>query len=249
MTPDRIVAISQPYYFPWIGACEIYSLADVYVFLDDVNFQKQGLNNRIKIKSPSGLKWMTVQLAESSRHTPINRTSVLDFENTRKMHIEMFSRCYKDSPFFEQAIETMHDGLINNSDLLSNVAINSEKALFNFIAPKKEKEVVLSSTLGRKLTGSRGVLEMVQKLKGTVYLTAHGASNYLDHEEFERCGVEVRYMKYGLKEYPQQFGPFTPYVSGLDAIANLGIESQKLLHSETITWRNFLANQLVIPPS
>jgi hypothetical protein len=243
MTADRIVAISQPYYFPWIGACEIYSLADVYVFLDDVNFQKQGLNNRIKLKSPDGLKWMTVQLAESSRHTPINRTSVLDFENTKENHLEMFSRYYKYAPCVNQAIDAMQDGLKKKSDLLSEVAVNSEKALFDFFDPDKDKEIFLSSKLDRKYTGSRGVLEIVQLLKGNVYLTAHGAAHYLDHEEFERSGIEVRYMNYGLKEYPQQFGQFTPYVSGLDAIANMGTDSRDLICAETIYWRDFLANR------
>ena len=115
--------------------------------------------------------------------------------------------------------------------------------MFDFFDPDKDKEIFLSSKLDRKYTGSRGVLEIVQLLKGNVYLTAHGAAHYLDHEEFERSGIEVRYMNYGLKEYPQQFGQFTPYVSGLDAIANMGTDSRDLICAETIYWRDFLANR------
>jgi hypothetical protein len=242
MSSDRIVAISQPYYFPWLGACEIYSLADTYVFLDDVNFQKQGLNNRIRIKSSEGLKWMTVQLTKSSRNMHINMTSTFDFQETKRNHLSLFSKCYESSPFVEEALDVLRTGLEVNGEVLSDVAINSEKALFGFFKALVEKEIVLSSKLNRRLKGSQGVLEIVQLLKGNVYLTAHGAANYLDHEDFERNGIEVRYMNYGLIEYPQQFGQFTPYVSGLDAIANVGQDAKTLLSLETISWRDFLAN-------
>ena len=36
-------------------------------------------------------------------------------------------------------------------------------------------------------------------------MTAQGAADYLDHQEFDRSRIEVRYMKYELKVHPQQF--------------------------------------------
>ena len=50
---DRVlmkVAIHQPQYHPWINYYIKIAKADIFVFLDDVQFQKNGLQNRNKIK-------------------------------------------------------------------------------------------------------------------------------------------------------------------------------------------------------
>ena len=79
--------------------------------------------------------------------------------------------------------------------------------------------------------------------EGDVYVTGHGAKNYLDHEAFERGGVHVEYMDYQRRAYPQLHGEFTPYVSILDLIANMGREGRDLICSGTVSWREFHVNR------
>ena len=87
------------------------------------------------------------------------------------------------------------------------------------------------------------VLAIVRALGGTRYVTAHGALNYLDHEEFERQGVDVEYIEYSKTEYSQLNGAFVPYVSILDAIANLGERAKEIIRPTTVPWSVFLANR------
>ena len=79
-----------------------------------------------------------------------------------------------------------------------------------------------SSELDIGGSGWPRVLEVVQHFGGDTYVTGHGARRYLDGEAFEAAGVEVRYMDYACTPYPQQHGDFTPYVSVLDLVANVG---------------------------
>ena len=95
--------------------------------------------------------------------------------------------------------------------------------------------------LGILGAGSSRVLEIVLRLGGNTYVTGHGARNYLDHEAFERVGVDVRYMNYSCSQYQQLHGQFTPYVSALDLVANCGVEGEKLIRSTTINWKDFLS--------
>ena len=64
------VAIHQPNYFPWIGYFYKMSLADVFVVLDDSQYSKNGYQNRVKIKTPTGSVWMTqpVCVPQSKNH-------------------------------------------------------------------------------------------------------------------------------------------------------------------------------------
>ena len=86
------------------------------------------------------------------------------------------------------------------------------------------------------------MLEVVRRLEGSVYLTAQGARNYLDHEAFAAAGVDVEYMRYACQPYPQQHGEFIPYVSGLDLLANRGPEGRAVFVSSTVPWKEFLAS-------
>ena len=55
-----VVAVHQPHYLPWLGYFEKMDQADVFVVLDTVQFEKNGWQNRNKIKTAQGWQWLTV---------------------------------------------------------------------------------------------------------------------------------------------------------------------------------------------
>ena len=48
------VAILQPNYLPWLGVFYQIYKNDIFVFYDDVPYDKGGWRNRNKIKTPKG---------------------------------------------------------------------------------------------------------------------------------------------------------------------------------------------------
>ena len=58
-----IVAIHQPQYLPWLGYFDKIDQADVFCFLDDVQYKKNEYQNRNRIKTPQGWQWLTVPCA------------------------------------------------------------------------------------------------------------------------------------------------------------------------------------------
>jgi hypothetical protein len=78
---------------------------------------------------------------------------------------------------------------------------------------------------------------------GDRYVTAHGALNYLNHEEFERQGVAVEYVHYSKTVYTQRNGSFTPYASILDPLATLGSRTCEIIRPKTMGWRKFMTSQ------
>lgn len=55
--------------------------------------------------------------------------------------------------------------------------------------------------------------------------------------------MSVAYMNHKLLSYEQLFDDFIPYVSILDAIANIGENAKFLLASEGVVWRDFINNR------
>ncbi len=54
------VAIHQPHYMPWLGYIAKCGEADLLVVLDTVQYEKNGWQNRNRIKTHDGTQWLTV---------------------------------------------------------------------------------------------------------------------------------------------------------------------------------------------
>ena len=55
-----ILTAHQPAYLPWLGLFHKIALADKFVFLDNLQFEKNSVENRNKIKTSDGSIWLTV---------------------------------------------------------------------------------------------------------------------------------------------------------------------------------------------
>src|SRR6266849_5030111 len=53
------IAIHQPHYLPWLGYFAKWAAADLFVFLDTVQYEKNGWQNRNRIKTRDGPRWLT----------------------------------------------------------------------------------------------------------------------------------------------------------------------------------------------
>ena len=69
-------AIMQPTYLPWPGYFNLISKADVFVFLDDAQFQKNSWHNRNRILVENKPHWITVPVKHKSLDQKINETEI-----------------------------------------------------------------------------------------------------------------------------------------------------------------------------
>jgi hypothetical protein len=234
------VVISQPQLLPWPGFFELVASADIYVHLDDAQFSRGGFINRVQIKHPAGSKWMTVPLKGKGSFQEINHVAAVGTDWKRR-HRELVRQSLVEAPHLDLAIALFDAVYVADrlADLLMS-SIELPAARMNIRGPGRWMR---SSQLGVAETSWERVLAIVKAVGGTRYVTAHGAANYLDHEAFESAGVAVDYIDYSKTPYPQQHGDFTPYVSVLDLIANLGMDAHTVIRPKTIPWRDFLARQ------
>jgi hypothetical protein len=238
--PMTTVVISQPMLFPWPGFFELIDCADVFVHLDDVQFSKGSFTNRVQIKHPSGVKWMTAPLKGKGLFQKINQLETAGFD-WKKKHRDLVAQSLSKSSNLAEALDLFDLAYSHGSfvDLLI-CSIEKSSLLINSSPPKSW---LRSSELRIDGASWERVLAIVTALGGDRYVTAHGASNYLNHEEFERRGVTVEYVQYSKTEYAQLNGDFTPYVSVLDPLANLGGKTREIIRPKTVGWREFIASR------
>ena len=96
------VSIAQPAYLPWMGYFNRMVQSDAHIALDHVQFEKNSVINRNKIRTASGWTWLTVPLKTSGKFGSLAIES-LEIDNSRpwaKKHWRSMQQSYGKSKFF-----------------------------------------------------------------------------------------------------------------------------------------------------
>jgi hypothetical protein len=242
----RTVVISQPMFFPWPGMLEQLRLADVFVHYDDVQFSKGSFTNRVQVKTPRGVTWLTVPLSGMRLGQRIDAVAV-GLGDWRAAHLALLERAYGSAPHRREMLDLVHEVYAAPVTGLADLSILSFESLARYFDLLAGKEIVRSSSLGVGGASGQRVLSLVKSFGGDTYVTGHGAQRYLDHEAFESAGVLVRYIDYRKTPFAQLHGPFTPFVSALDLVANEGKAGRRVIASDSVGWREFLARPHAVP--
>jgi len=237
------VVISQPMLFPWVGLFEQIRLADIFVHYGDVQFSKGSLTNRVQIKTAKGVKWMTMPLVNFSLGQAIDDVRINMSTNWRNQHIDMLKQAYAEAPYRRQMLSLVESVYGEQLETVGAMSRQSMETCCDYYGLSEGKRFVDVRELGISGVSSQRVLDIVKSLGGDRYITGWGARNYLDHQSFEDAGIRVEYMNYEKANYPQLHGEFTPFVSVLDLIANVGKSGIDYIQSGTIYWKEYVSNE------
>lgn len=232
-----IISISQPTYLPWLGYFELIQKADVFVFLDSVQFEKQSWQSRNRIKNPKGeLFWLSVPVSRGSLSTPIKDIGIAtERKNWSKKHLNTIKQCLSKANFFPEAECLLAECYGMNPESLAelNIAIVKATSLRLGI----ETEFLRSSELG--LPGRRGELlrSICQHLGATTYYSNAGSACYLEEERqlFRDVNVDLVFQGWPHPEYRQLGTDFVSHLSFVDAVANIGLEGTAEIIRSSIT--------------
>jgi len=232
------VVVSQPMFLPWIGLFEQIRLSDVFVHYDDVQLpQGRSFISRVQIKTANGIQWLTVPIDHGKSGKLINEVIIFDEQNWRNKHLNSIRHAYAPAPHFRSMFALIENLYSHASVRLAEFNITATEQIASGLG--LSPVFMRSSSLGVPGSSTERLINLCEATNCDVYVTGHGALHYLDHEQFERKGITVRYIDYRKVAYPQLHGDFTPYVSILDAIANCGDRTRDLMCSESVYWRDF----------
>src|ERR1043166_1099702 len=93
-----LVSIHQPHYLPWLRYFEKIARSDVFILLDDVQYEKNGFQNRNKIKTAQGWSYLTVPVRRPTQRC-IRDIELVD-DGWREKHRRAIEMNYRRAPFF-----------------------------------------------------------------------------------------------------------------------------------------------------
>jgi len=100
-----IITIHQSQYLPWLPYFDKVLRSNIFVILDDVQFQKNGVQNRNQIKTPNGVVWLTVPVRQKFGQL-IREVEIADSKFVNK-HLNAIKTSYGKAPFFKAMFEEL----------------------------------------------------------------------------------------------------------------------------------------------
>lgn len=214
------VVVLQPSYVPWRGYFHLIQRADVFVFYDDVQYDKHGWRNRNRIKTAAGSQWLTIPVlskGNTESGLPIHEARISPAEKWAKKHLAGIAQSYGKAPFFEAYRALVESFYAPPPPLLADFTIDTTKKIAQALGLTKT-QFLRSSELQIEGAKNDRLLALLTKVGATHYISGPSAKAYIDEAAFAAANISLEYQVYDYPEYEQLYPPFDPQVTVLDLL-------------------------------
>jgi hypothetical protein len=219
------VAVVQSNYIPWKGYFDLIAAADEFILFDDMQYTRRDWRNRNKIKTPSGIQWLTVPVQVKGKYLQRIRDTLIGDPNWACTHWKTLACNYGNSRCFGEVSELL-EPIYTGTGFTHLSQLN--RTLIESICAYLGITTVISNSWDYTLGAGKSerLAELCAQAGGTEYISGPAARGYLDEAVFTRRGLSVSWFDYdGYPEYPQLWGEFSHQVSILDLLFNCGKEA------------------------
>jgi len=223
------VVILQPSYIPWRGFFDQIRRADLFVFYDDVQYDKHGWRNRNQIKTNQGKQWLTIPVNSKgvTSGIPIKDVRIDWSKPWAKSHLKSITISYSKSPYLKEYLPLLESLYQRRDEFLADFTIESTIVLARELGMTSTRFMRSSELSGLEGQKTDRVISVLKQVGATHYLCGPSASSYMEPEKFDAAEISFEYMQYSYPEHPQLYPPYDPYVSILDLICMMGKDAIK----------------------
>ena len=215
----KTIAIMQPYIFPYLPYFQLFKVANIFVFLDDVQYISRGLVNRNRILYRGAPQYITFPLKKASQTCKINERIFADnIEYAKsKIHRQLYY-AYSKAPYFRSVYPLLESIIFADESNLAKFAEYSHKVILDFL--DISVETIRSSDLNfeTSLKGEEHIFAIVKACGGTRYVNPIGGYALYTNGIFEKESIELRFLKSTAEPYKQFSNEFVPNLSIIDVL-------------------------------
>jgi|WetSurMetagenome_2_1015567.scaffolds.fasta_scaffold01936_11 hypothetical protein len=224
------IAVQQPRYMPEAAYFHAMAGADLFVFLNDVQFEKNGLQNRNKIRNAESWQWLTLPVVHKFLQK-LGEVEVDFTKNWQRNHLHSLDACYGTAPFYRTYVPLFAEFFCAPASRLDRICIDSVRLLAGIMGIKTE--TVLTSDYRFRGQSTERLIAVCRHFKADTYLAAPGEDEYVDLPLVEKAGVKVKVLDAASTPYPQHRSrgqhDFVAGLSAIDLVFNCGPKSLEII--------------------
>ena len=237
-----ILSAHQPAYLPWLGYFHKIAVSDVFVIVDDVQFEKDSFINRNYIKTPKGPICLTVPVSTKGHlEGSIMDTEISNEKPWARKHWKSILHSYAKAPYFKKYCDFFENLYMKEWKMLVD--------LLDFMLDFFLKEVGIKTPIVKKSSlGVCGykqemVLNLSEHFKADIFLFGRLGKDYASEGLFAANGVKAVFQEYKHPVYKQLGDGFTPNISIIDLLLNVGPDrSLEIIMKDNISKETLKSN-------
>lgn len=218
------VVILQPSYIPWRGVFDQIRQADLFIFYDDVQYDKHGWRNRNQIKTAQGKQWLTIPVHTKgvTGGVPIKDIRIDWSKPWTKDHMKALTFAYAKTPYFSSYIPWLNSIYERRDEFLADFTIWLTIEVARKMGIEHTRFVRSSEITGIDGQKTDRLINILKHVGAEHYLSGPSARDYIEQEKFDAAGIPLSYVEYDYKPYPQLYPPFDSFVTILDLMFMTG---------------------------
>jgi hypothetical protein len=221
---SKIVAISQSNYIPWKGYIDTIASVDTFVLYDDMQYTKRDWRNRNKIKTPQGVKWLSIPVDVKGKYfQKINETRVSDIAWSTS-HWSSIQQNYRKALYYAETAEWLKPlyDQAHAFPMLSDINRLFLKGICTQLGIDTEIRSSSEFTLADGKT--ERLVDLCVQLDADLYVSGPSAKSYIVEDLFREKEIELAWTdNSAYLDYPQLHGVFEEFVTILDLLFNVGL--------------------------
>jgi hypothetical protein len=227
------VVILQPSYIPWRGYFDQIRRADLFIFYDDVQYDKHGWRNRNQIKTSQGKQWLTIPVHSKgvTKGIPINQIKIDWSKPWAKNHLKALTFAYAKAPHFRSYLPWLESMYTRRDEFLADFTVDTTIELARKLGISHTQFMRSSELDDMDSQKTDRLVQILTRVDASHYITGPSAREYIEPHKFDTAGIALEYMEYNYPEYSQLYPPYDPYVSILDLMFMTGAEALKYIDS------------------
>jgi len=222
----KLISIHQPNFLPWPGFFHKWMLADLFIVLDTVQYEKNEWQNRNRIKTTQGAQWVTVPVCFRYPEK-ISEVMIADHRWARKV-CRSIEQAYAKAPYFGMYWASLHDVFNQPYEHLRDLNIEFIRLIGDAVGCSAP--LVLASEMDvDTIEPTQRLIQLCAAVNGDGYLSGQEGRTYLQRGVFARSGLELYFQQVKAPEYPQLHGEFMAHLSVLDILFNTGADASVVI--------------------
>jgi hypothetical protein len=213
----KLVAIMQPYFFPYIGYFQLIHAVNTFIVYDNIQYTKKGWINRNRFLRNGTDETFSIPLrkAPDGLHV-VDRVIASDFKKDKLLN--QLREAYRRAPYFESTFPIIEESVMQSETNLFHFIRNSIGCTCKYLGI--ETEIIASSAIpiDHSLRAEEKVIAICKAVNASKYINAIGGTALYAKENFRAAGLDIEFLKSRPFEYKQFEDDFVPWLSIVDVM-------------------------------
>jgi hypothetical protein len=226
---SKKIAITQSNYIPWRGYFDMIGAVDEFILYDDMQYTRRDWRNRNQIKTPQGVRWLSIPVLVKGRYHQKIRDTEIDGVDWAQLHWEALAHNYRRAPHFIEIASWLMPLYFEQT--FTHISHSNRRFIESICSYLDIKTIITNSSEYTLSDGkTERLADICRQAGGTEYVSGPTAKSYIDDKIFSDLGIKLTWIDYAqYPEYPQLWGDFVNEVTVLDLLFNCGKSARQYM--------------------